>query len=217
MENDETIDLLAYLARLKRQLLPALAVGLAVAAALFLLGMRGGPMPEFQAKAHVLVEPAASLTPAETESEVQLLPQVLRTYVALEDVPLLVDEVSRSVENGKYPPEQVAEMTSIYWGGGSLLLAVNATAPSEEEAKAMAEAMAEALVKHNSEIIATKDNSFTMRLVEHAKVLTAAEAPKSNPLGTALPAGLAAALLTAVVLEWLASRRERSRRTTATR
>lgn len=224
MENDDTIDLLAYAKRLWQHWIPAAVVALAVLAASFGFHMLKGDGPvaeaDHAAKAHVMVQFKSSPSQGESVQQADLLSQWMRTFVALEDVPLLVDPVVKAMGDG-YDAEQVAERTSVYWGGGSMLLAVNATAPKEDDAVKMANAAAQALVAHAAEIVKLpKDQVPTMVQVEDAKVTS--DQPNqavaaANGFAMPLVAALGAGVLTAFVLELRQSRRGRREAATAAR
>ncbi|MEL4356294.1 MULTISPECIES: hypothetical protein [unclassified Luteococcus] len=215
MENDETFDLIGYVTGLKRFLVPAALVGLVTMIAVSLLGMRGGPVSapeEHAAKAHVMVQPKASET-AMSNPQVELLPQLMRTFVALEDVPLFTEAVSKKL-GGTPTSDEVRDRCTIFWGGGSLLLAINAKAPSEEEALKLGQACAEELVELAPQIIKEpKAEMPTLVLVEDAKTVTQTDdgtmtAPsRFAGVRNGIAAGLVAALLAAVVLDWRSARR----------
>lgn len=217
MENEETLDLLAYLKRLRQHLLPAALVGLVVLALVSLLGIaRARHVEEVHAvKAHVLVRPAETNNPVLGEAQAQLMPQILRTFVGLEDAPTFVDAVSKKL-GGKYSPEQVADMTSVYWGGGSLLLAVQAQAPREQDAMDLANAGAEVLAADGATILGEQTATAPrLTVVQKAFVdpdAVAAEQPsRLGAIMRGIVAGAFAATATAMLLEWLASRRRRTR------
>lgn len=215
---DETFDLLGYLSRLARFWLPATLVSLLVLAAgiaATLLGGKGSTLTEHNAKAHVMVQPVDAKDAADADLQAQLIAQWMRTYVALEDVPQFIDPVVAEM-GGKYTKEDVVSMTSVYWGGGSMLLAVNATTPDEADSLTMANALAKAVVTHGPEVVKlSKDKVPTMVLVEDAKIAEADDttaAPPSMASRLVLPVGAAVAawLATAFVLEARQSRRTRT-------
>ncbi|GAA1397989.1 Wzz/FepE/Etk N-terminal domain-containing protein [Luteococcus peritonei] len=213
---DDTIDLLDYLKRLARAALPAAVVALLALAALTLAS---SPAPtEYHAKAHVLVAPSATKDAATADMQAQLLPQLMRTYVALEDSPLIVDQVARTVGGGARV-EDVAARTALVWGGGSMLLACQSTASSQEEANQLAQATAEALVAKGAELLDQDPGDITLRLVEDAKpdvALNTTPETTVDRIKQNLPLALGIGLVTALVIEWLTSRRSSRRRTPAT-
>lgn len=211
--SDETLDLLGYLRRLKRHLVPALVVGVVVAALLTLLGMRSAAAATHAGKAHVLVTPAASTNSGEADLQAQLLPQVMRTYVALEDSDPFVNEVV-SETKGRFTADQVKEQTTIYWGGGSLLLAIQTTASSDQDAIDLANAGANALVKEQAAMLGNAKDLPTLTVAQKGFVDTTASTAagsKLSGLKSGIVAGVAAALVVAFVLELIGSRRKRTR------
>lgn len=210
MHDEETIDLLAYARRLTRFMMPAAVAGLVAMLAVVALSLLAKPTVHM--KAHVLVQPPAS-APAEAgaSADADMLSRTMRTYVALEDLPQLVELASKNT-NGKFTPKQVADKTEIFWGGGSFLLAVKAEADDPDDAKLLANAMADALAKEGPNLLKRqKDTVPVMSVIERAKVDDDPTLPKqASTISRILPgiaAGVVVALLTAVVLEALASRR----------
>lgn len=222
--DDETVDLLGYLSRLLRFWLPATLVALAVLAAgigaSFVTG--NSPIQEpklYHAKAHVMVQ----MTGSDTKNQgmqAEMLSQWMRTFVALQDVPLLMDDVAEEM-GSEYPVEELPNITSVYWGGGSMLLAVNASASSEEDALKMSNGLTKALVKRAPEMLKlSKDQLPTMVQVEQAKITNADDVEavpvKQSSNSLVMPsigAALAAWLATAFILE--ARQARRNRRTAA--
>lgn len=210
MHEEETVDLLAYARRVARHLLPAAVLGLLVMVAVAALGFV--QKPTYHTKAHVLVQPAQLPARDQASIEAEMLSRTMRTYVALDDLPVLV-EAAAARTNGRFTPEQVASMTEIYWGGGSMLLAIRADASTLDDAKLLSNAMAEALVEHGPGLLnKQKETVPVMSVVEQAKIDedAPAAASRTSMLPIALAAGVLVTALGAVVLEWLASRRRRA-------
>ncbi|GAB2478069.1 hypothetical protein GCM10027030_10420 [Luteococcus sediminum] len=212
MESEDTLDLLAYLARLKRYLVPATIVGLALGVLVGGLGFARPPQNSWRSQAHVLVVPAKPADPAEAERQASLLSNLMRTYVALEDIPLLTERAAKQT-GGKFTAQQVADMTSVYWGGGSLLLAVNTTAPDEADAIMLSTAMSDALVEESDRIVGSELFDATLSVAEEAHIDPdlSTVGSRSNALVPAVGAALLGGFLTAFLLELLNSRRRRDR------
>lgn len=210
MHDDDTVDLLAYLQRLTRYLVPAAVVGLVVALAIASLGFF--QKQEFHTKAHVLVQPPETKGADRAPIEAELLSRTMRTYVALEDLPQIVDAAAAKT-NGKFTPEQVAERTEIFWGGGSMLLAMKATADNEADAELLSNAMAGALVEVGPGLLKRASGTVpVMSVVEPARTDDDPSLAPTSRTSMVLPgvaAGLIAGLLTAGVLELRSSRRRR--------
>ncbi|MEL4506338.1 hypothetical protein AAEX63_15685 [Luteococcus sp. H138] len=220
--DDETVDLLGYLSRLLRYWLPATLVALAVlGAAVGATFLRTGSTPaqaDHQAKAHIMLQlESAGDTAGDVGLKAELLSQWMRTFVALQDLPVMMDDVSKAM-GGKYTPDEVRDMTSFYWGGGSMLLAVNATAPNEEDSLKMADALASSLISHEAGIVKLpKEKVPAMVQVESAKSMSPDD-PEAIPTGSkaggllpAVAAALAAWLVTAFLLEARQARRTRGK------
>lgn len=209
MHDEETVDLLAYARRLMRYLVPAAVVGLVVMVAIAAVGFMA--KPDYHTKAHVLVQPPQLDNRDQAQIEAEMLSRTMRTYVALADLPVLVDSAAAKT-HGKFTPEQVRDMTDIYWGGGSMLLAIQATATNLDDAKLLSDALADALVEHGPALLRKqKETMPVMSVVERAKLDEDAPpaASRTSMLPMALAGGVVAAVLTAIVLEWLGSRRRR--------
>lgn len=208
---EQPIDLLAYVRRLGRHLVPAALLGVITALVVALaLGLSGSSSTQYHTKAHVMLQPnATNATVAAAEG--QLLGNYMRTYVALGDADVITNDVVKAL-NGKYTAEQISTMMNVYWGGGSLLLAVQAVAPDHQDALDISEAGAKALVAHQLDLVnMSRAQAPHLALVQDAIDDTpATSGGSSNHFKGIVPgigAGVLVTLLAAVVLEWLNSRR----------
>ncbi|WP_420176465.1 hypothetical protein [Luteococcus sp. OSA5] len=209
MQQEETIDVLAYLQRLMKFVIPGLVVALLVAIP---LGLKSAQTTTtYTQKAHVLVLPPKVTSEGDATQQAQLIPMMLRSYVALEDSPAFIDGVVAK-GGGKWTPEDVATRMSIVWGGGSALLAFHATGEDLDDTNALANASAEVFVETAKTMVpADKLWNPTLQVVETSKQHSL---PKSQGGGiaAALGGGLVAGLLTMAVLEAVsAARRRRAR------
>lgn len=220
MPHDETIDILSYLRRLSRHLVPALVAAVVVGSLLGLLlhftGMGKSPV---EGKAHVLVYPQKVSTEAEATQQAQLIPMMLRTYVALDAVPAYTQAVSDAT-GGRFTPEQVAQKLTIYWGGGSALLAFQTEGATQEDADLLANKAAEVFVAKSNTIVPLEDWKPTLKLAEPSSELSASEdgapAGGSSPLMLPVAGVLGTFGLALLVLEALSAQRERRRQATVT-
>lgn len=214
VESDDTLDLLAYLSRVKRYLVPATIVGLALGVLVGGLGFARTPRSSWYSRAHVLVVPSKPTDPTEAERQASLLSNLMRTYVALEDVPLLTEQAAKQT-GGRFTAQQVADMTTVYWGGGSLLLAVNATAPDQADAILLSTAMSNALVKESDGIVGSDLFDAKLSVAEEAHIDPAKSTigSRSDALMPAAGAALLGGFLTAFLMELLGSKRRRDRGT----
>ena len=212
--DDETVDLIGYLSRLKRFWLPALVIGLLAAVAVAFLGREAAPEEVHHTMALVMVQLPSTSNAAAAEAEAQMSSQLMRTFVALDDVPVLTDTVSKKL-NGRFTPQQVADMTSIFWGGGSQLLAMQAQAPTEQDALDLSNAMADALVANGAQVVKLPADQMPRivkvqdALDDSAFTATTTGSSLASTIGEALGAGIVAALLAAFVLEWVSAIRRR--------
>ncbi|SJN20373.1 hypothetical protein FM114_02325 [Luteococcus japonicus LSP_Lj1] len=195
--------MLGYLRRLARFAIPGAVVALLVTVPLLLLTMNQEGTTTYKQKAHVLVIPNDVTTEAAATQQAQLVPMMLRSYVALEDVPVFVDEVAKR-SNGRWTPEQVTERLSIYWGGGSALLAFQAEGENLAETNDLANLGAEVFVDRADEMVPTAGTALwkpSLKVVETSQEQAEPTvAPTSSPV-FAVGVGLLAGLLTMLALE----------------
>lgn len=172
------------------------------------------PTTSYDTKAHVMLQPSWT-TGEDAVAESNLVGQYMRTYVALGTSDTITQDVSKAV-NDKYTPEQIADMMQVYWGGGSLLLAVQVSAPNLDDSLAIAQAGAKALVAHQADLLKLPAGKAPRLAVVQDAFETGTEEPTSlvarltKGLTRGLAAGVVTSLLTAILLEVLASRRRRS-------
>lgn len=211
--DEQPIDLLQYVRRLVRFLVPGAVLGLLTALVVALALGHSVPKVTYHTKAHVMMQPNVS-NEAIATTQSQLSSQYMRTYIALETSPLITNEVVQAL-HGKYTQQQINEMMQFYWGGGSLVLAVQATSTDHQDALDISEAGAKALVAHQNELLSLPKNQAPhLALVEDAFDDTPATTGGGSHLDGIKPgiaAGLAVTVIAAVVLEWLSSRRNRRR------
>ena len=209
VHEEETVDLLDYAKRLTRFVVPAGIVALVVMVIAVAFGFAA--KPQYHMKAHVLVRPGKVVDQERSPAEADMLSRTMRTFVALADLPQLTEEAAKHTQ-GKYDSKQVAAMTDIFWGGGSFLLAIQATASTEEDSKMLSNAMADALVKLGPDLLkGDSEGTPHMAVVEKAKQDEEMPAPKTR-MDAIIPgaaAGIVAGVLVAMVLEYRSSRRQR--------
>lgn len=211
MSQEETVDVLGYLQRLSRFVIPGAVVALLVAIPLLVMGMSKQSTTTYSQKAHVLVMPNQVTTEAAATQQAQLLPMMMRSYVALEDVPAFVDAVSKE-SKGRWTPEQVASKLTIFWGGGSALLAFQAEGDDLQETNDLANLGAKVFVDKADEMAPSNDLwKPTMTVVETSKEQEPpATVATASPL-FAVGAGLVAGVATMLALEGISHLRSRRR------
>lgn len=219
MPQEEVIDVLTYIKRLGRFLVPGAIVALVVAVGLGAWALTAESTHTYNQKAHVLVYPNVAKDEAVATQQSQLLGMMMRTYVALEDVPAYTEAVS-AASKGKFTPEQVAEGLRIFWGGGSNLLAFQATGENLDDTNELANLGAEVFVTKAPEMAPNDPQLWAPKLtVVERSAENTPPTTASDGLGLpgALAGGLGAGALTMLVLEALqASRSRRGRRRTHT-
>lgn len=210
MAHEETLDVLAYLRRLAKHLVPALVAGIVVAGALIGLGMAKGSSTMYTQKAHVLVYPNAVTTDAQAMQQETMLPMMMRSYVALEDSPVFIDEVARQMGQ-PWTPDTVAQDLTITWGGGSNLLAFQATGTSLDETNKLASTAADVFVKKASTMAPVTADSWKPTLtVVQRDVEQTPPTSTATSLMMGIAAGLGTFLVALLVLEAISARRGRN-------
>ncbi len=140
-----SVDLLGYL----RSLLRYWVIGVVMAVLVGTLGgwyvTRTDTLPSDQRSMHLLFDPGAQSTTdgAGTNESLVLL---VRTYSNLADSPVVLEATQKNLGDTKYTVEQLAAMTTLYYGGGSYLVRVDAKAATTAEADRIAQAYSQAWI-----------------------------------------------------------------------
>ncbi len=207
MPQEETIDVLDYLRRLAKFLVPGLLAGLLVAG---LMGLTSQDKTTgYEQKAHVLVMPNEVATEGEATQQSQLMPMMLRAYVALEDVPVYTDAVSQASQ-GRWSPEEVAEKLTIYWGGGSNLLAFIVEDSNLDDANQLSALGAKVFVSKADQMVPGGELwQPRVSVVETNKQQSEPAMPQTRSPLVLIASALVTALVVAGLLELLSNSRRR--------
>lgn len=152
----EPIDLLTYLKRLGSHWLAGLIAAVIVAGAMFAVGATSSSGADaigtVWARSHVMMTLPGTTSEAQAQLVSDAAPRIISSYVAVQNAdPLLKD--TAAILNDGTTTGTLQKAVSMYWGGGSQVIAFYALGTDQQQAEKRADAYAQAFIKNSPTLL----------------------------------------------------------------